>query len=229
MALGHNPSSVLDGLVLCLDAANPKSYAGSGTTWNDVGGYFNNSSLVNGPTFSSSNGGYITFDGTNDYANFYAPNLAGVASIEMWCNLGAAFTNKMMLGFNAYDVYCWTGTLGYNTGNGDVYGISAATVTSLGCVGNWKQYIFEMRSDVAYTNNKIYVNTVSQSLSQLVSTESTFYRNFNGGYGAIATWSYPAAGYEIPMNCAIFKVYNKILSQNEISQNFNAVRGRFGI
>ena len=57
---------VTDGLVICLDAANTKSYPGSGTTWTDtIGG--NVGTLTNGPTFNSANAGYIAFDGTDDY------------------------------------------------------------------------------------------------------------------------------------------------------------------
>ena len=229
MASNYNPSIVTSGLVLALDAGNTKSYPGSGSTWTDLSGSVSNASLVNGPTYSSSNGGYISFDGANDYASFYAPNLAGTATVEMWANLGAAFSGKMIMGWNAYDIYCPSGMMGYNTGNGDVYGISAATVTSLGCVGNWKQYIFEFRSDVAYTNNKIYVNGVAQSLSQQLSFEESGNRNFNSGNGAIAFLRYPAIGYETPLNCAIFRVYNRSLSLAEIQQNFFANRGRFGI
>jgi hypothetical protein len=221
-------SPTTDGLVLYLDAGTSLSYPGSGTTWYDLKSMSNNSTLVNGPTYSSNNWGYITFDGSNDYADFYAPNLTTTATVEMWVNLGAAFSGKMFMGWNAYDIYCAGGSIGYNTGNGDVYGISSATVSSLGCVGNWKQYIFEFRSDVSYTNNKIYVNTSSQSLSQISSSENAGARNFNSGLGRIALWR-ANTGYEMPMNCAIFRVYNKSLSSNEISQNFNAFRDRFNI
>jgi hypothetical protein len=215
------------GLVLALDAGNIKSYPGSGTTWTDLSGQ-GNASLVNGPTYSSSNGGYISFDGVNDYASFYAPNLAGTATVEMWANLGASFSEKMIMGWNAYDIYCPSGRMGYNTGNGDVYGISAATVTSLGCAGNWKQYIFEFRSDVAYTNNKIYVNGVAQSLAQQLSSEASGNRNFNSGNGRIASWI-ATTGYEMPLYCAVFRVYNTALTADQILQNYNALRGRFGL
>lgn len=217
-----------DGLVLYYDAGISASYPGSGTTWYDMQSFSNNATLVNGPTYSSNNQGYITFDGANDYADFYAPNLTTTATIEMWCNITAGYPNKMFMGWNAYDVYCGVNAIGYNTGNGDVYGIPQAQVTALGCVGNWKQYIFEMRSDVSYTNNKMYINTASQSLSQLNSTESSGARNFNSGYGRIALWR-ANTGYEMPMNCAIFRVYNKSLSQEQINQNFNAFRDRFNI
>ena len=67
MGLAHSPSLVMNGLVLALDAANPKSYPGSGTTWTDLSGRGNTGTLTNGPTYSSANGGSLVFDGTNDY------------------------------------------------------------------------------------------------------------------------------------------------------------------
>ena len=68
MALSHSPKIVTDGLVLCLDAGDRKSYSGSGTTWSDRSGNGYNATLNNGPTFNSANGGSIDFDGSNDYA-----------------------------------------------------------------------------------------------------------------------------------------------------------------
>ena len=66
MATDYNHSIVTDGLVLCVDAANTKSYPGSGTTWTDISGKNHNGTLINGPTFSSDNMGGIVFDGSND-------------------------------------------------------------------------------------------------------------------------------------------------------------------
>ena len=67
MATLYSPKIVTNGLVLCLDAGNNKSYPGSGTTWNDLSGNNNTGSLVNGPTFTGSFGGSVAFDGVNDY------------------------------------------------------------------------------------------------------------------------------------------------------------------
>ena len=69
MAIFYNPRTITDGLVLCLDAANRKSYPGSGTTWTDLSGRGNTGTLTNGPTYSSANGGSIVFDGTDDIVN----------------------------------------------------------------------------------------------------------------------------------------------------------------
>ena len=67
MALAHSPRIVRDGLAFYLDAANTKSYPGSGTTWTDISGKGNDGTLTNGPTFSSDNLGSIVFDGSNDH------------------------------------------------------------------------------------------------------------------------------------------------------------------
>lgn len=228
MGLAHSPRIVTNGLVLCLDAGNRKSYSGSGTTWTDLSENRNAVTLTNGPTFSSADRGNIVFDGSNDHANFFAPNLGTTTTVEMWCKIGAGYSNKMFFGWLYYDVFCGNGNIGFNTANGDLRGITAATVTALGLVNNWKHYIFEMRSDVSYTNNKIYINTASQTLSQLDSSERADHRTFNSGNGRIAVWRNDL-NYCMPMNLASFRVYNRALTQAEIQQNFNALRGRFGI
>ena len=67
MSNQYGPRIVTNGLVLCLDAGNNKSYPGSGTVWNDLSGNNFNGILTNGPTYSPSSGGGIVFDGVNDY------------------------------------------------------------------------------------------------------------------------------------------------------------------
>lgn len=238
MALQHSPRIVTDGLVLCLDAANPKSYIGSGVTWGDLSGTVSGTTqgtLTNGPIFSSENSGCIVFDGSNDYCSFYASDLTTTATIEMWVKVNNGWTGgngKMFLGWNRYDV--WTGTssyagsIGFNTASSDLYGIDNTTVASLNLTNKWSQYIFVMRTDVSYTNNKIYINAVPFSLSQRAGSESAANRNFNNGQGRIAIWGNDL-NYCMPMNCAVFKVYNKELSAAEVLQNFNSLRGRFGL
>lgn len=67
MSYHNGPKIVSEGLVLYLDAANSKSYSGTGTTWTDLSGNSNNATLVNGPTYSSLNGGGIVLDATDDF------------------------------------------------------------------------------------------------------------------------------------------------------------------
>jgi hypothetical protein len=59
---------VTNGLVLALDAADRNSYVSGSTTWRDLSGNGNNFTLYNGVGFSGSNGGSLTFNGTNQYA-----------------------------------------------------------------------------------------------------------------------------------------------------------------
>ena len=167
-------------------------------------------------------------DGSDDYVDFYAPNLSTTTTIEMWCRIKTLYTNNMFFGWNQYDVWCGNGNLGFNTSGGDVYGIGPTEVQNLGLVNNWKHYVFEMRSDVSYSNNKIYVNTVSQSLSQKQGSENSAVRNYNNGYGRIAGWL-ANNEYRMPMDISVFKVYNRALTQSEIDENFNYFKKRYSI
>lgn len=223
------PRMVTDGLVLYLDAANTKSYPGSGTAWTDLSPSISSASLANGPTFSSDKAGGIVFDGTDDTVDFYAPNLGTTTTVEMWNRVPTFTSNKMFFGWNIYCVFTNNGNFGYCTGNsGDIYGLNSTAVTNLAMAGKWVHYVFEMRSDVPYSNNKLYVNTVAQSLTQVVNSETSVYRNFNSGFGRISGWKADNL-YKLAMTCSIFRVYNRALTQSEISQNYEVHRERFGV
>ena len=67
---------VKDGLVLDLDAGNPLSYPGTGTTWTDLSGNNNNGTLINGVGYNSDNGGSLVFDGVDDHGTIpHSPSL----------------------------------------------------------------------------------------------------------------------------------------------------------
>jgi hypothetical protein len=83
-----------------------------------------------------------------------------------------------------------------------------------------------MRTDVAYSNNKIYIDTVSQVVTQQTGTEAAANRKFNTNFGTIAAWT-NAQGYEMPMTFGLARIYNRALTQAEITSNFNAIRSRF--
>ena len=227
MATDYNPKIVTDGLVIYLDAGNTKSYPGTGNTWTDLSRNGLDFGLVNGPSYDSNFGGYITFDGSDDHLDFTAQNLGNTATVEMWCKL-KSLNNVMPFGWGIYDVYTSSGQLGFNTGAGDRYGLSSTQTTNLGLLNNWKHYVFEMRTDVSYTNNKIYVNSVEQSLSQTAGSENAGNRSFNSGQGRIAGWR-TNNNYRMPMDLSSFKVYNRALTAAEVLQNYNAIKRRFGI
>ena len=87
MAIFYNPRTITDGLVLALDAANTKSYPGSGTTWTDLSGNGNNGTLTNGPTYNSSNLGSLSFDGIDDYSTLTSNyTLSAGWTLSFWGN-----------------------------------------------------------------------------------------------------------------------------------------------
>ena len=187
-----------------------------------------NNGFVNDATYNSSNQGSLQLDGTNDYVDFTAPNLTTTATVEMWAIIENTVSNKMLMGWSYYDVYLSGGALGFNTYNGDVYGISSTAVNNLGLLNNWKHYVFEMRSDVAYTNNKMYINGVLQTISQQANTENSANRTFNSGNGRISG-SRVELTYLMPQRVGMFRVYNRSLTAAEVLQNYNATKARYGL
>ena len=227
MGTKYNPRVVTSGLSVYFDSANTRSYIGSGTTVNGlVSGI--GFTLTNGVGFGTTNNGYFIFDGTNDYIDFSVPNVGTTLSIEMWVRVKSFVSNGMFFGFYGYDVWTGTGGLGYNTGASDVYGLTSTQVANLGLLNQWKHYVFEMRSDVAYTNNKIYVNGQNQSLSQVAAAENAGNRNFNSGNGRIGSWR-SSNNFYMSMDHSQFRVYNRALTPQEVLQNFNATKMRYGL
>ena len=218
---------VTNGLILNLDSGKSNSYSGVGNTIYDLSGFGNTGTLTNGPTFSGLNGGAIVFDGTNDNIPFTISNFNNILSIEIWMKM-KSFTAGMPFGFYKYDVFSYSGAIGYNTSNSDIYGLTSTQVTNLGLLNQWKHYIFEMRSDVAYTNNKIYINGEIQTLSQILGSEFSILRTFNNGSGKISGWLLDS-GYNQSMDLGSFRIYNRALTQQEVLQNYNATKSRFGL
>lgn len=214
-------------LVLHLDAGNTSSYSGSGTTWNDLSGNGSNVTLVS-TTYSSANGGSIVFNGTSSYANFDANiGSTNAVTVEMWVKTNSLKNpgGAMYFGFNLYDVWTANGNMGYNTAGGDHYGFLSSKVDYLGIEGFWRHLVFVMYAG-SKTNNKIYVNGESQTLSQIQGIFSTVNSNFNSGSGRISSWLNDQ-NWLINMNLASFKIYNRELTAQEITNNFNATSTRF--
>jgi hypothetical protein len=228
MAIQVNRQIVTDKLVACYDAASPRSYTGD-SKWIDLSKGSTDATSAAFPSYTGVNNGAFSFNDLK-FADYNTKSALGnIVSVEMWLKLTGNFPDSILFGFLQYAVYLTSANLfGYNTGNGDVYGISAATFNSMGFTNNWKQVVFVMRSDVSYTNNKIYVNTSGQTLSQQQATETPANRNFNNGSGRIGCWLSNTT-YCTPMQCAIFRLYNKELTPQEIQNNFEANRTRFGI
>lgn len=221
-----NRGIITNGLIACFDAASPRSTGNS--AWLDLSGLSSNATGAM-PDFTGVMNGAYSFNDLKylDYNTFSTP--ANKITVEMWIKLTGSFSDSIPFGFLQYAVYLSSSNqMGFNTGNGDIYGISAATFSNLGIGNNWKQLVFVMNSDVSYSNNKMYVNGSGQILSQQLSTEQSANRTFNGGSGRIGCWKSNTT-YCTPMQCSIFRIYNRELSKEEITNNFDATRARYSI
>ena len=137
-----------------------------------------------------------------------------------------AGTGRMFFGFSTYDVWTQNGTLGYNIGASDVYGISSTAVTSLGLIGNWVHYTFVMtKTGSIPANNKLYINGNLQTLSQQLGTTI----NSPGFSNNLRLCSWNAGSFYGNMQYGNLQVYNRELSQTEIQQNYNGQKARFGL
>lgn len=226
MATFGGPNTIETGLVLSLDAANPTSYVSGSTTWRDLSGNNNSGSLINGPTFSTEAGGSIVFDGSNDYVTIpnttmgngniawtintwtkttTAVNSLGLGSIVSNASGGPVYS---MLGVNEGKIVYWT----YQS-NAWSQKLGVRTIND----GNW-----HMLTWVNYTNYTMdmYVDgTFDVNVANSTSGNNNPLDRVGG------SWTGYYNGF-----ISIFQITkNKALSASEVLQNYNAMRGRFGI
>jgi hypothetical protein len=220
MATSYSPKIITDGLVICLDAADKKSYGGSGTTWTDRSGQGNNGTLTNGPTFNSGNGGYITFAGDDDHIPFTCDDFGTDNTVEMWARWHGTGNRMFCAWSSCYDIWTIDGNLGFNTCGGDIYGFSASSLANI-----WHHFVFVFKQQIQ--DNSIYINGVSQTLSKKKgNTNLTSNRSFSTNF-RIGSWT--GGSYYYDGDMAIAKVYNRELTADEVLQNYNATKGRFGL
>tara|TARA_R110000851_G_scaffold318541_1_gene482434 strand:+ start:268 stop:945 length:678 start_codon:yes stop_codon:yes gene_type:complete len=224
MGLGHSPSIITDGLVLCLDAANKRSYLGSGTVWDDLAGS-NNGTLTNGPTFDTGNGGSIVFDGSNDYVDF--DNISSIGDISIFCfvyllsyDVSPQHNQRIMHNFDGSndlqviirenDVFKW----GSNTRG---QGLGVATLPPL---NEWI-HITLTRSGTSY---KVYYN--AQEKSGSTSTPG----NPTPGLSRLrfgADIQSSSSNGHLDGKISNLSIYNRALTTDEIRQNYEATKGRY--
>jgi hypothetical protein len=220
MATSYSPKIITDGLVICLDAADKKSYGGSGTTWTDRSGQGNNGTLTNGPTFNSGNGGYITFAGDDDHIPFTCDDFGTDNTVEMWARWHGTGNRMFCAWSSCYDIWTIDGNLGFNTCGGDICGFSASSLANI-----WHHFVFVFKQQIQ--DNSIYINGVSQTLSKKRgNTNLTSNRSFSTNF-RIGSWT--GGSYYYDGDMAIAKVYNRELTADEVLQNYNATKGRFGL
>jgi hypothetical protein len=229
-------------LQLYLDASQLRSYAGSGTIWNDLSVNSTSSLLVNGPTFSDSNGGAIVLDGSNDYVDI-GTSLSLQFNRTTGYTLNAWVLTPTAANFGSSISLMWRGTgnfasyaviitpSGFSTTNGVVFYTNGQNtfggVSNIIAANTW--YMVTVTHVGNATNNaRIYTNGVYRGSpnvnfnnpptnADIGLTQSAYFgRNFS----FISSYS---------QRVAQIHAYNRALSDDEILQNFNADRVRYGL
>jgi hypothetical protein len=226
MAVAYNPKIVTDGLVLALDAANVKSYPGSGTTWTDMSGLGNHGTLVNSPTYSN---GSIVFNGTTQYINVGSQPLQNNSSFTI--STFVQFTNFNTGGYQSIidSGNFGTGTIGYCLAKDNLNNLFVAVNSGYSSVNTnvtnntWYEFAATASFGSPYIL-KIYINGVERSVvGSGVSSTLTISQNLVRSFT-----NYNLATYTSGSQSSL-KIYNRALSAAEIQQNFNALRGRYSI
>jgi hypothetical protein len=214
---------VRDGLVLCLDAGSERSYPKSGTIWKDLSGNNNSGSLVNGPTFDSS-GGNISFDGINDVCDImYNRNYTNYSMI-IWVRFTGLLDSSRSLideGSGGTPIRLYINStqlkIQHTAGFADAGILSSETITT----AVWQQWA------VTHNNGQVYLYKNSNVSNQGILSIPEATRS------AVALANRPTgnSSFILPLNCNISQtlIYNRALTPQEIQQNYNATKGRYGL
>lgn len=222
MGVAYNTSVVTNGLVVHLDAANKKSYAGSGSTWTDLTGNNYNANLSSTGSPPTYGPGYFTYNGTSNESLITNPGALTRFTVEAWAyptgySGAACVVSDSYPGTTSQINYCinaqgaWFGGL-YQAG----WYYSPSMAWTLNA---WQQVVYTFDG----TNQSIYVNGVSGG-----STTTYSGNPGNSTVGVKIARRWDIADY-MAGRVANIKIYNRALSLQEIQQNFNALRGRYGI
>lgn len=221
MSASCNPDIIQDGLVLHLDAADKKSYPGAGTIWYDRSGFGNNGTLTNGPTFGSSNGGNIVFDGVNDYVEININSIPGGNSprtLGIWCKVievaNASYKSIINQGTYAANQQFQIGII---NGKFNVNSYNGMTYDTINYITNIWYFLAVTYDGTSYNfyRNGDYIISTSVSLNTLM--------------GKLRIAANPNGAECSNINLSLALIYNRALSAAEILQNYNNLKNRFNL
>lgn len=243
MAIYGGPDIVTDGLVLHLDAANSKSYPGSGTSWFDLSGNNVAATLTNGPSYSATNKGIIALDGINDFVNIssgiplrtntftneimaYPTNLTGGQAgysclIRMVClRSDNSFTD---LQFSLIS----NGSIRFDIKNTADTGYDSYTTNSgIVSINNWYhivQVIDRANTTIrCYLNNALVINITNSSSYSIITQDNIV-------IGQLGTDVNNTFARRLTGRVGLVRLYGTALSASQVSQNYNALKGRYGL
>lgn len=211
MGLYHSPRIITDGLIMYVDAANSKSYPGSGSTWFDISGNGNSLTLTGSPTFSSR---VAQFNGTTQWAQNTLNLSTGTSTVMAGSRYTTATGGRVITStVNNWLLGHWGSTVGNYYAEGWVSSVSAG-----GNDTTWR--IYAGTNDVPGDLFNFYIN------GNLNIGNSSGSAGPNGI--SVGRWGAGASEYSA-CEVSFILAYNRVLTAAEIQQNFNALRGRFGI
>jgi hypothetical protein len=234
-------------LVLYLDAANRKSYPGTGTGWFDLSGSNNHFQLFNSPTFNVNK---FLFDGVDDYArSINTVNISDTnkITIEYVFNpltyiTGTGSTKILMESTTNFNSFSTGFVFGYNdVGPGSwLYDIAISVKGNVGYnINGWDKGFLQSNTPLFFTaicdkslsgqrETIFYTNGIFRSPVNYV---TGFDSDNTNNFGNDLIFINGRNGSQFFANIEIYsiKIYNRVLSAFELQQNFNALRGRFGI
>jgi hypothetical protein len=228
MATIGGPNVVEDGLVLALDAANTKSYPGSGTTWSDLSGNGNNGTLVNGPTFNAGDKGSIVFDGSNDFiqtSTSIGASIAGDFTFSIWAirdgdsasSIGGLIGNLWHTEFTGANIYLRNNDTEINVQTADGTARTSYVLTSPVSNRSWTNYtLVNIGGLVSTYVNGILLDSRNRVISPSLTKQVT-----------IGKWAGSFSSYILNGKIAATQVYVVGLTSNQVLQNYNATKGRF--
>ena len=227
-------SIIGNGLVFHVDAGNKNSYSGSGTTWTDLSGNGNTGTLTNGPTYNSGNGGYILFDGVNDYADITdssSLDITPAVTIDTWVNFptftsygGIVAKRSEASARGNYYLRVGNSTGQFQLGtfpSGVGHNIWITTKTDF-ATNTW----YHLVGIISGSTHKIYVNGELYSGSFGWGSGTTMVAdtlNLRIGMG------YDSAGEPGNVKVSCVRIYNRALNSAEILANYYGQKSRFGL
>ena len=217
MGFFRGPNIVRDGLVLALDAASSRSYLESGNTWFDLSGNGNNGTLVSSPLFSD---GSLVFNGFDKRATLSSPfGQSNFTTTSIWYNrveANSSTTWRTLLGTFDTNFHHLI-----SQSSSRVLGVFDGSFRSFGYTppidGKFHNYTVIYQSA---TNASLYVDGV------FVSTIVIVLNLITSPIGSIGNWK---GGNYWAGNISTTTIYNKALTSQEIKQNYNAQKSRFGL
>ena len=228
------PPIVTNGLVLYLDAGNRLSYVSGSTTWNDLSGNNSTGSLLNGTAYSSDNQGTLLFDGINDYVDQGNPSSlnfgTGSFTVSVWFRrLDSSTTNLRILSKGgASDNPSFAGFAFFGSNNDASFVVnpsgSRTIITAVNSynLNEWVNLVGILERGV---NVRIYKNTTLTATA--TAPTGSVSGTFNLFIGASFDGSNPLSYWT--GSIANVQIYNRALSEAEITQNYNALKTRFNL